>query len=98
MEVWFVTGSQHLYGAETLKKVAQHSQEMAQWLLVSGKLPVKVIFKPVVTTPEAVTGLCREANNTQACIGFMRWVHTFFSAKNWVFGFRLFSKTLLYIH
>ena len=98
MEVWFVTGSQHLYGAETLKKVAQHSQEMAQWLLVSGKLPVKVIFKPVVTTPEAVTGLCREANNTQACIGLILWMHTFSPAKMWIAGLSLLHKSFLHLH
>ena len=29
LEVWFVTGSQHLYGEETLKQVAEHSQQIA---------------------------------------------------------------------
>src|SRR4030043_178900 len=98
MEVWFVTGSQHLYGAETLKKVAQHSQEMAQWLLVSGETPGGGVFKPVVTTPDAITGLCREANNTQACIGLILWMHTFSPAKMWIAGLSLLHKSFLHLH
>ena len=70
-EVWFVTGSQDLYGEATLKKVAEHSREMAQWMTQSGKLPVKVVFKPVVISPEAITSLIREANNAQNCIGLI---------------------------
>jgi len=97
-EVWFVTGSQHLYGEETLKTVARHSQEMAQWLTASGKLPVKVIFKPVVTTPEAITSLCREANNAAKCIGLITWMHTFSPAKMWIAGLSLLSKPFLHLH
>jgi L-arabinose isomerase len=98
LEVWFVTGSQHLYGPETLKQVAQHSQEMAQWMTGSGKLPVKVVFKPVVTTPDAITTLCREANNTEACIGLVTWMHTFSPAKMWIAGLSLLRKPFLHLH
>ncbi len=97
-EVWFVTGSQHLYGEETLKKVAEHSQEMAQSLTQSGKLPVKVVFKPVVTTPDAITELCREANNTQNCIGLITWMHTFSPAKMWIAGLSVLSKPFVHLH
>jgi hypothetical protein len=68
-EVWFVTGSQHLYGPETLKKVAEHSQEIARALNVAPAIPVKVVFKPVLVTPDAVTELCQAANNAAKCIG-----------------------------
>jgi len=97
-EVWFVTGSQHLYGEATLRKVAQHSQEMAQWLTQSGKLPINVIFKPVVTTPDAITTLCRDANNTQNCIGLITWMHTFSPAKMWIAGLSLLRKPFLHLH
>ena len=97
-EVWFVTGSQHLYGEETLMAVASHSQEMAQWLTQSGKLPVKVVFKPVVTTPDAITSLCREANNTPKCIGLVTWMHTFSPAKMWIAGLTALSKPFVHLH
>jgi L-arabinose isomerase len=97
-EVWFVTGSQHLYGEVTLRKVAEHSQEMAQGLTMSGKLPVKVVFKPVVTTPEAITALCREANNTQNCIGLITWMHTFSPAKMWIAGLSILNKPFAHLH
>ncbi len=97
-EVWFITGSQHLYGEETLNLVAQHSLEMTQWMSQSGKLPVKVIFKPVVTTPESITGVCREANNTPGCIGLITWMHTFSPAKMWIAGLNALSKPFVHLH
>ncbi len=98
LEVWFVTGSQHLYGEDTLKKVALHSQEMTESLTQSGKLPVKVIFKPVVTTPEEITALCREANNTHNCLGLITWMHTFSPAKMWIAGLSILSKPFVHLH
>lgn len=95
-EVWFVTGSQHLYGEETLKKVAEHSQEMAASL--TEKLPVKVVWKPVVTTPEAITAVCREANNTANCIGLITWMHTFSPAKMWIAGLKTLNKPFVHLH
>jgi L-arabinose isomerase len=97
-EVWFVTGSQDLYGEATLKKVAEHSQEMAHGMTQSGKLPVKVVFKPVVTTPDAITSLCREANNAQNCIGLITWMHTFSPAKMWIAGLKILSKPFVHLH
>jgi L-arabinose isomerase len=97
-EVWFVTGSQHLYGEETLRKVAEHSQEMVNSLTQSGKLPVKVVFKPVVTTPDAITAVCREANNAENCIGLITWMHTFSPAKMWIAGLNVLSKPFVHLH
>jgi L-arabinose isomerase len=97
-EVWFVTGSQHLYGETTLQKVAEHSQEMAQGMTSSGKLPVKVVFKPVVTTPDAITDLCREANNARTCIGLITWMHTFSPAKMWIAGLSILNKPFVHLH
>jgi len=98
LEAWFVTGSQHLYGEATLKKVAQHSMEMANQMTQSGKLPVKVIFKPVVTTPDGITTLCREANNDQNCIGLITWMHTFSPAKMWIAGLKALHKPFVHLH
>jgi L-arabinose isomerase len=98
LEVWFVAGSQHLYGEATLEKVAQHSREIVLQMSQSGKLPVKVVFKPVVTTPDAITELCREANNNHNCIGLITWMHTFSPAKMWIAGLRALQKPFVHLH
>ena len=98
MEVWFVAGSQHLYGEATLKKVEQHAREMASQMSKLGKLPVEVVFKSVVTTPDAITELCREANNAQNCIGLITWMHTFSPAKMWIAGLKALRKPFVHLH
>ena len=97
-EVWFVTGSQHLYGPDTLKQVARHSREVAAALGASPHLPVKVIYKPVLTTPEAIRTLCLEANAAANCIGLVAWMHTFSPAKMWIAGLELLRKPLAHLH
>jgi L-arabinose isomerase len=62
-ELWFLTGSQHLYGDETLKKVAHNSRQIAEALDRSGKLPAKVVWKPVLTGPEAILDVCLAAGS-----------------------------------
>lgn len=98
LEVWFITGSQHLYGEATLKKVADHSQEIAREMTQSGKLPIKVVYKPVVTTPDAVTAICREANNAPNCVGLITWMHTFSPAKMWIAGLNALDKPFVHLH
>ncbi len=98
LEAWFVTGSQHLYGEAALEKVADHSRKISQSMTQSGKLPVKVVFKPVVTTPDAITELCREANNTPQCIGLITWMHTFSPAKMWIAGLSTLRKPFVHMH
>jgi L-arabinose isomerase len=97
-DVWFVTGSQHLYGEATLKKVDQHSREIVEGLSLSAKLPVNIAFKPVVTTPEAIYNLCLEANNTRNCIGLITWMHTFSPAKMWIAGLKALHKPFVHLH
>src|SRR5512137_1070476 len=97
-EVWFVTGSQHLYGPETLKKVATHSQELAKALDAAPSIPVKVVFKQVLTVPDDITALCLEANSSAACIGIITWCHTFSPSKMWINGLKLLRKPLLHLH
>jgi L-arabinose isomerase len=97
-EVWFVTGSQHLYGPKTLEQVAEHSREIASALGASRHIPVQVIFKPVLTTPEAIRDLCLEANSAKNCIGLITWMHTFSPAKMWIAGLSLLKKPFLHLH
>jgi L-arabinose isomerase len=98
LEVWFVTGSQHLYGEETLKQVADHSMQIAKSLDKDPAIPVRVAFKPVVKTPEEIYRVCLEANNTPACIGIITWMHTFSPAKMWIGGLKVLQKPLLHLH
>src|SRR6188768_625308 len=94
-EVWFVTGSQFLYGEETLKQVAEHSKEIAKELDGSSVIPVNVVFKPVLKTPEEIYQLCQDANTTKNCIGIIAWMHTFSPAKMWIGGLKILKKPLL---
>jgi L-arabinose isomerase len=98
LEVWFVTGSQHLYGPETLKQVAAHSQEIARTLNASAAIPVKVVFQPVMTTPEDITALCQNANNAANCIGLVTWCHTFSPSKMWINGLKQLRKPVAHLH
>jgi L-arabinose isomerase len=97
-EAWFVTGSQHLYGEKTLKQVAEHSMEIVKALSDSKKIPVKVIFKPVLTTPDSIYKLCLEANNNENCIGLITWMHTFSPAKMWIAGLTILQKPFVHLH
>ncbi len=97
-EVWFVTGSQHLYGPETLEKVAEHSKEIVQGLSHSANIPVNVVFQPVLTNPEAIRKLCMEANSTGNCVGLIIWMHTFSPAKMWIAGLAALQKPFVHLH
>jgi L-arabinose isomerase len=97
-EVWFVTGSQHLYGADTLRQVAADSQVIVSYLNNLPEISQKLVFKPVLTTPESVTELCSEANRSEKCIGLITWMHTFSPAKMWIRGLSVLNKPLLHFH
>ena len=98
LEVWFVTGSQHLYGPETLKQVAEDSKKIAAALNKSKSIPVKVVFKPTLTTPDAITDICIKANTAPDCIGLITWMHTFSPAKMWIAGLSLLKKPYCHLH
>jgi L-arabinose isomerase len=97
-EVWFITGSQHLYGPKTLEQVAANSGEIAKALGASPEIPVQVIFKPVLTTPDAIREMCLEANSAKNCVGLITWMHTFSPAKMWIAGLSLLKKPFLHLH
>jgi L-arabinose isomerase len=98
LEAWFVTGSQHLYGEETLREVADDSQQMVSGLNASSAFPVKIVYKPVLTTPESIYKLCLEANSAANCIGLVTWMHTFSPAKMWIAGLKALQKPLAHLH
>lgn len=98
LEVWFATGSQHLYGNGALKQVAVHSREISQALNVADAIPVKVVFKLVLKTSEEVFGLCQEASRSAACIGLITWCHTFSPSKMWINGLKIARKPMLHLH
>lgn len=98
LEVWFATGSQHLYGDRTLQQVDRDSAEIVNGLTNSDKIPVKVIFKPVLTSADAITKFCIEANSAPNCIGVITWMHTFSPAKMWISGLQILRKPILHLH
>lgn len=97
-EVWFATGSQHLYGEDVLRQVELHSLEIATALNASPSIPVTIVYKPVLKTPDEIAGLLQEANAAPACVGIITWMHTFSPAKMWIAGLKLLSKPLLHLH
>lgn len=97
-ELWFLTGSQHLYGDETLKQVARNSQQIAEGLDRYGKVPAKIVWKPVLTGPEAIRDICLEANSAPECAGVITWMHTFSPAKMWIAGLTRLQKPLAHLH
>ena len=97
-EVWFLTGSQHLYGPETLAQVAAQSQEIARLLDESAEIPVTIVWKPVLTDAAAITRTAREANADDRVIGLVAWMHTFSPAKMWIAGLDALRKPLAHLH
>ncbi|MFB0937256.1 MAG: L-arabinose isomerase [Propionivibrio sp.] len=98
LEVWFVVGSQHLYGPKTLQQVADNARAVVEGLNAGGKLPVKLVLKPTVKTPDEILAVCREANHAESCIGIVAWMHTFSPAKMWIGGLSVLEKPYLQFH
>ncbi len=97
-EVWFVTGSQHLYGPKVLQTVAQDSEIIVAGLNQSGKLPVQLVVKPTVKSPEEIFAVCQQANANPDCVGLVLWMHTFSPAKMWIAGLNELRKPFLHLH
>ncbi len=97
-EVWLITGSQDLYGEETLRLVAEHSQQITTGLDNSGKIPVRVVYKPVVKSTDEIYTTLQQANVAENCIGVITWMHTFSPAKMWIRGLSILKKPLLHLH
>ncbi len=97
-KIWFATGSQDLYGPETLKQVAANAQTIIRALNQSRRIPLEIVFRPVLTNPDAIRGLCREADADPDCAGLILWMHTFSPSKMWIGGLSSLSKPFLHLH
>jgi len=97
-EVWFLTGSQTLYGEETLRQVAEQSQAVAAGLDAAADVPVRIVWKPVLKESDAIRRAALEANADDAVIGVIVWMHTFSPAKMWIAGLDVLAKPLLHLH
>ncbi len=97
-EVWFLTGSQHLYGPEAIEQVGQHSQEIVRALDNTAVIPVKIVYKPVLTTSAEIHAVCLDANVNPNCIGVITWMHTFSPSRNWIAGLAALKKPLAHLH
>jgi L-arabinose isomerase len=97
-KVWFVTGSQHLYGPAMLKEVADNSAKIAEGLTASDALSAEIVSKGVVTTPEEILDVCQAANSDKNCVGLILWMHTFSPAKMWIAGLSALSKPYMHLH
>jgi len=96
--IWFLTGSQGLYGEETLRQVAEQSQEIARVLSANGQLAADLVWKPVLLESGAIRHQMLEANADDGCIGVVAWMHTFSPAKMWISGLDALRKPLLHLH
>ncbi|MEO7752806.1 MAG: L-arabinose isomerase [Terracoccus sp.] len=97
-EVWFLTGSQHLYGEETLRQVSDQSQTIAAQVDGSGVLPARVVWKPILADSPSIHAQMMAANSDPACIGVITWMHTFSPAKMWITGLDALRKPMLHLH
>jgi L-arabinose isomerase len=97
-EVWFVTGSQHLYGPDALKKVAANAQQVAASLNGALAIPADVVFKPVIKSASEATALCQQASVNPRCIGVITWCHTFSPSKMWINGLKILRRPILHLH
>ena len=95
-EFWFAVGSQHLYGEETLREVADDAKKIVTGLNENGNLPYPIVFKEVLTTADEITKFMKEVNYQDKVAGVITWMHTFSPAKNWIRGTKLIQKPLLH--
>ncbi|MGW2639926.1 L-arabinose isomerase [Streptomyces sp. NPDC001348] len=97
-EIWFLTGSQGLYGEDTLRQVAHQSQQIAELLDSAPEIPLRIVWKPILTDAESIRRLCREASVSDACVGVVVWMHTFSPAKMWIAGLSALDRPVLHLH
>ncbi len=97
-EFWFITGSQHLYGPETLRQVDENSKLLVEGLNKSDVIPANIVYKSIVTTPDDITKIIKEANYNDKCAGIITWMHTFSPSKMWINGLKNLNKPMLHFH
>jgi len=98
LELWFVAGSQNLYGKDALVTVQEHSEQIAHNLSQAPSMPVKIVPKPVMVSADSIAELCLEANRDTNCIGLIAWMHTFSPARMWIAGLSGLHKPFAHLH
>jgi L-arabinose isomerase len=98
LRVWFLTGSQDLYGEATLRRVAEQAATIVAGLGEAPDIPIEIVPRPTVTTPDGIRRACLEASADDACIGVIAWMHTFSPAKMWIAGLQALQKPFLHLH
>ena len=98
LEIWFVTGSMHLYGEETLREVDAQSAAIVGSLNSSGVLPFNIVYKGTACSSAEIADKLGQANNMPQCVGVVTWMHTFSPAKMWIRGLSALHKPLLHLH
>ncbi len=98
VDFWFVTGSQHLYGPETLEQVARDSRAIVDGINAAALVPYRLVWKPTVTTAEEISAVLEAATADARCAGVITWMHTFSPAKMWIRGLTVLRKPLLQLH
>jgi L-arabinose isomerase len=98
LQVWLVTGSQEMYGQETLRQVEAHAREVASALDAEAAIPVRVVQREVATSSGSIRRVVLEANAAESCLGLILWMHTFSPAKMWIAGLSALQKPLLHLH
>lgn len=97
-DIWFITGSQHLYGPETLEQVARDSRAIVDRLNATRTIPYPIVWKPTVTTAEQISAVLEAATADARCAGVITWMHTFSPAKMWIRGLSVLARPLLQLH
>lgn len=97
-QLWFFTGSQDLYGPETLQQVDEQSKVVVAQLIAGLDAPVELVFKGVIKNPDAIRRAMKDATSSDDCIGVITWMHTFSPAKMWIAGLEALGKPLLHLH
>ena len=96
--IWFITGSQHLYGDRVLQQVTANSQALVAGLNETAQLPLPLEFKSIATTADEIYSLCLAATADESCQGVVLWMHTFSPAKMWIRGLQALQKPWMHLH
>ena len=98
LKIWFLTGTQYLYGEKTLQQISKNAVSVVEGLNESEKIPLEIVFKPILKTQKEITKICTEASSDPNCVGVIAWMHTFSPAKMWINGLKLLHVPLLHLH
>lgn len=97
-KLYFLTGTQPLYGPETLKQVADQSADIVKFINEATYDEVEIVHTKPVADPDSIYHTIRDAENDEDCIGIITWMHTFSPAKMWIKGLKILHKPMLHLH